>query len=353
MSSPSNQTEIHMLNVGHGDCSIIKHSSGRITMIDINNGQKYDTTTEAELAVQGILRGSQAHTLAFLGAASQSPTLLFQPPPVAAELTCPIDYFQRNFKGEPIYRFILTHPDMDHIRGLSTLLDSGVKIVNFWDTHHEIEKDSFKSEADNADWYAYQKLRSGTAGTKVFRPFRGDSNKYWNMDDEGGRGDGLTILAPTLELRDAAIQAEDPNAHSFVIHLNADGTSVIFGGDATQNVMQDVFNTYGANLKCHIYNAAHHGRDSGYLAAAVSAMAPEYTLVSVGKKPKTDASNKYYNLARGWGGKVWSTRFKGDFLIKIQGAGLYTINGELSPATIKARAAMIRSLLTPAPKFPF
>ena len=30
--------KIHFLNVGHGDCTIIEHDSGRITMIDINNG---------------------------------------------------------------------------------------------------------------------------------------------------------------------------------------------------------------------------------------------------------------------------------------------------------------------------
>jgi len=33
---------VHFLNVGHGDCTIIKHHSGRLTMIDINNSQDYD-----------------------------------------------------------------------------------------------------------------------------------------------------------------------------------------------------------------------------------------------------------------------------------------------------------------------
>jgi competence protein ComEC len=34
---------IHFLNVGHGDCTIISHPSGRLTMIDINNSK---TTTQ-------------------------------------------------------------------------------------------------------------------------------------------------------------------------------------------------------------------------------------------------------------------------------------------------------------------
>ena len=36
---------VHFLNVGHGDCTIIKHHSGRLTMIDINNSQDYDSAT--------------------------------------------------------------------------------------------------------------------------------------------------------------------------------------------------------------------------------------------------------------------------------------------------------------------
>ena len=33
---------IHFLNIGYGDCSIVKLASGRISMIDINNGEELD-----------------------------------------------------------------------------------------------------------------------------------------------------------------------------------------------------------------------------------------------------------------------------------------------------------------------
>jgi len=39
---------VHFLNVGHGDCTIIKHPSGRLTMIDVNNSQDFDPETFAE-----------------------------------------------------------------------------------------------------------------------------------------------------------------------------------------------------------------------------------------------------------------------------------------------------------------
>jgi hypothetical protein len=40
---------MHFLNVGHGDCTIIEHPSGRLSMIDVNNSQDYDTDSFGEV----------------------------------------------------------------------------------------------------------------------------------------------------------------------------------------------------------------------------------------------------------------------------------------------------------------
>ena len=42
-------------------------------------------------------------------------------------------------------------------------------------------------------------------------------------------------------------------------------------------------------------------------------MSPKYTILSVGKKPDNDASNKY----RKYSENVWSTRWKGDITLEI------------------------------------
>jgi beta-lactamase superfamily II metal-dependent hydrolase len=70
--------------------------------------------------------------------------------------------------------------------------------------------------------------------------------------------------------------------------------------------------------------ASHHGRASGYYQPAVAAMKPEYTIVSVGKKPPTDASNKY----RAYSNNVWSTRWKGDIVVNIPAYSQPTIDSE-------------------------
>lgn len=58
---------IHFLNVGHGDCTIISHPSGRLTMIDINNSQDYDSESFQEL-----LKDERNRAGAYSGLASYS-----------------------------------------------------------------------------------------------------------------------------------------------------------------------------------------------------------------------------------------------------------------------------------------
>jgi competence protein ComEC len=344
-------TEIHILNVGHGDCTVIRHATGRITMVDINNGKDLDPTTKEEFVQGNVVTPQEAFTKELIRSITgRAPEpwgdLLFPIETKSADLTNPVEYFSKRFAGQNIWRFVLTHPDMDHIRGLSALLASGVRILNFWDTGHEIEKPSFWRTGDAEDWAAYQKLRSGSGGAKVFRPQRNDRNKYWNQDDDGGGGDGLWILAPTPGLTARANELGDPNAHSVVLYLEAHGTRVILGGDATINVQEDILTCYGERLRAHIYKAAHHGRDSGYHLGLLNAIQPEHTIVSVGKKPETDAQSKYAQQARKWDGKVLSTRFNGDIVVNITGQGIYTVNGEksrLSPAPPSFQAALLRN----------
>src|SRR5690242_19675308 len=44
--------KVHLLNVGHGDCTVIEHPSGRLTMIDVNNSQDYDSDSLSELLAE-------------------------------------------------------------------------------------------------------------------------------------------------------------------------------------------------------------------------------------------------------------------------------------------------------------
>jgi beta-lactamase superfamily II metal-dependent hydrolase len=73
---------VHFLNVGKGNCTIIDFPSSRMSMIDIDNSRIKDDDDA---------------------------------------LTDPIDYYIKNFADRSLFRFILSHPDMDHLSGFDEL----------------------------------------------------------------------------------------------------------------------------------------------------------------------------------------------------------------------------------------
>ena len=77
---------------------------------------------------------------------------------------------ERLIKG---WRYIQTHPDLDHMRGLKNLHEH-VGFHNFWDTEHTKPTPNYRSDADKDDWEYYQKLREGTLGAQIHKFTRGE-----------------------------------------------------------------------------------------------------------------------------------------------------------------------------------
>ena len=296
--------KVHFLNVGHGDCTIIRHPDGRVTMVDINNAKDFDPTTAQELVIfRGTLASSNISNFSFMGNLG----LARFDKGYNITLSNPIDFMkQQNCKY--IFRYIQTHPDLDHMRGLTALREAGYKITNFWDTYHCKQPDFF-SQSDKEDWAQYQSLRSGL-GCKVLNLHRGSQKKFWAED-------GIEILAPTPVIVQLANLKKNWNNLSYVLRLTYGGIRIIFGGDAEEDVWKSIVEYYGSDLKCDILKASHHGRDSGYYKEAVKLMNPQYTIVSVGKKPSTDAHNKYNHYSD----KVLSTRWRGNITLEIKSQG--------------------------------
>lgn len=312
--------KIHFLNVGHGDCTIMEHESGNITMIDINNGNEIDEESAAEIVEQ---LGYQPEALIkAIETSNLTPYEILQKAGYTRTLTNPVEFYKNNFGIQDIFRYIQTHPDMDHLRGLVALRAAGIGITNFWDTKHTKTQDDFWQN-DESEWEEYLKHRTGERTLTVLNLYRGHSGKFYNDHPEPGKeGDGLYLLAPTPELTAEANRTEKWNNHSYVLLFIYKGVRIILGGDAESTVWDSIVEEYGADvLSCHVLKASHHGRNSGYHQKAVELMSPEYTIVSVGKKPETDASNKYKTYCN----NVWSTRWKGNMTITIDDNGAYSV----------------------------
>jgi beta-lactamase superfamily II metal-dependent hydrolase len=306
---------IHFLNVGHGDCTVIQHHSGNLTVVDINNSQKYDAESHEELVAEQfamLKNGSRGLFTAALAAESYANEVERQ------ELTDPIRFLKDTYPGKKIFRYIQTHPDMDHMRGLKRLYDE-IGFTNFWDTKNTKPTPSFSSDADREDWEFYQSLRSGRV-TEIEPKYyeRGDSFFAFGKDQNGfPGGDGIEILSPTRALVNACNASGKSNDLSLVLRIRHAGKSILLPGDAEEVAWADMVATYGQRLQTTYLKASHHGRDSGFHREAIQLIKPDVICVSVGRKPSTDAHRKYrYHCEL-----VRSTRYHGNLHLTIDDSG--------------------------------
>jgi competence protein ComEC len=323
--------KIHFLNVGQGDCIVIEFKDpnpNRTAVIDINMTGKMDDDTYAEIKTESINSLSPID-LWHHQIRGYTDSQLFEKAGYDITLTNPITYI-KNLKPNSVFRFISTHPHMDHLSGLNNL-KSEIGIRNIWIIRNEFTQIlSELNDSQKVDWGLYKKYRdtmeSQLDGTTIVRPEESDSNQFWNEDK-------ITILAPNPTLLQTAKDNDNRNIMSYVLLIEYYGHKIILGGDAEEDTWKFIYEKYPNLIKdVTILKASHHGRDSGFYQPAIKQMNPEYTIVSVGKKPDTDASNKYRQYSR----HVWTTRLKGTIIFELNadGSGTYSFeyNRQDNPA---------------------
>ena len=245
---------IHFLNVKEGDCSIIQHGSGRVSVIDVCNAKSADSDESKQEMVF-------AKTMATRGVQGNFNQKAYPVNPVA---------YLKEHGVDSIFRYIQTHPDMDHMDGIKALF-AGFDPANLWDTNNNKEMDTpswASSPYDRRDWEYYKNLRdtSPTHDPKRLTLLSGSQGQYWNRGDaEGSGGDGIRILAPTQELVDEANKKKDDyNDCSYVLLYRVNGYRIIFGGDSHDSTWRHILDTWEEDIRdIDLLVAPHHGRDSG------------------------------------------------------------------------------------------
>ncbi len=195
--------------------------------------------------------------------------------------TNPIDYC--NWIGiKKIFRFILTHPDMDHMDGFNRLVDE-IGINNFWDSGTRREKPEFNNNSQyfEEDWQRYVKVRDGKEkDVTVVTHLAGDKFVYANKDDKDGVGDALHILAPTKELLADPDLEDDVNEGSYVVLYRSAGGKVLFCGDAHDAAFEHIKNNYANDVAgTSVMLAPHHGRDSARSYDFLDFIKPKLTII--------------------------------------------------------------------------
>jgi beta-lactamase superfamily II metal-dependent hydrolase len=282
-------------------------------MVDINNSKSLPETDKEALAAARGMSVREFTGGGGLQAISKSWQDYYE-----SLLGDPFDFYQGRFSGKSVFRYLQTHPDMDHLGGLHRFFWQGaVPLENFWDVAHskEQDEDGFDhSRHDYNDWLTYLALRDGRGPNDshtVITNTRLASGRFWTDD-------GIDVLSPTPELIASCDANGKFNDCSYVIRIRYAGRSIILPGDAEEQAWKSMLSELDPGwLACDILKAAHHGRKNGFYQPAVEAMNPKIVICSVGKKPDTDASADYGRIAD----KVLSTRFNGTMQVTIWADG--------------------------------
>ena len=242
--------EVHFLDVGQGDCAIVL-CDGESMVIDGGPG------------------GSNAKLYS---------------------------YIRKTLKPRHFDYVISTHPHVDHVHGLATVLNAAqVEVVYTpvlkWDSR------SF----NNMLKYAAKQ------NTPVVVPNEGDTWKLGGAD--------VTILHCWPE----AIDAGRTNDSSIVLRVDYGQTSFLFTGDAedwSEYMMIDA----GVNLKTDVLKVAHHGSRFSSTMEFLNEVRPQYAVISVGKDntyghPHPELLERIEKI----GAKVLRTDELGTIVIKSDG----------------------------------
>ena len=239
---------IKSFSVGNGDMFYIKHDSDNFTIIDCcmdENNQKNIT-----------------------------------------------DEIERESKGRGVIRFISTHPDDDHFRGL-VYLDNRLKIRNFYCVENKAIK-----EDETDDFKRYCSLRDGE---HHFFVYKGCSRRWMNLaNDERGQS-GIDILWPITNNEDfikvldsAAKSGTGVNNLSPILTYSAkNGIKAMWMGDMETTFLEKI-KDFVSWPKVDVLFAPHHGRQSGSVTSEIlKLLTPQIIVIG-------EARSEYLNYYSGY-----------------------------------------------------
>jgi beta-lactamase superfamily II metal-dependent hydrolase len=205
-------------------------------------------------------------------------------------------------KAKGIVRFISTHPDDDHVRGIE-FLDDEISIRNFYCVSNKVIKED---QTDSFDRYC--KLRDSD---KAFYIFKGCSRKWMNMGDEERGSSGIEVLWPDLNnpyFKEALADAEaggSPNNMSAIIKYSLiAGAKVLWFGDLHKDFMEAVENKIDTS-PVDIVFAPHHGRRTGRIPTSMlKKLNPKIVVIGEAATEHLDYYSDYNTITQNSAGDV-------------------------------------------------
>jgi len=216
-----------------------------------------------------------------------------------------------NFSERTIDYLVITHPDSDHYGGC-------IDVLNRYNVKNIVYNGLQKSS--DPYWQEFwQKIQS--SGAKYLEI---DKQEVWEINSST-----VEWLYPDKELTqiNPVLRKKDNNT-SLIFKLNYEGKSVLFVGDAENELEQYSLNSFNAKLNSDILKVGHHGSAGSSGILFLEAVKPKYAVISVGKDntfghPSLRVLKKLERV----GAKIFRTDESGDVECKI-GQEIKCTNGK-------------------------
>jgi beta-lactamase superfamily II metal-dependent hydrolase len=224
---------------------------------------------------------------------------------------------------DTVFRFVLTHPDMDHMDGIADLFQR-FSPPNLWDTNHTCDKDNDDWGASGGryrrdDWDFYKGLRGSASQPKCLVYHSGEAPKdFWKED-------GLSVLAPTPDLVSAANHKGEWNDASYVLLYEVKPNwRVIMAGDSHDGTWEHILDEHADKIgSIDLLLAPHHGRDSDRDYRFLDVLQPKLTLF--GNAPSEHLGNKAWNSRQL---PILSNNQGGDVIVEFDESGAVYVTNE-------------------------
>lgn len=214
-----------------------------------------------------------------------------------------LDEIETESSGKGIKRFISTHPDDDHIKGLVEY-DDKFGILNFY----RVDNDTTKKGTETDDFKRYKKLRDDSK--KSFELKKGCKRKWMNESDDERDGAGLYCLWPITDnnlYKEALKTAADggsPNNISPAVKYLVGKFSFLWMGDMETD-MQEEFDKKVTNTHKTIVFAPHRGRKSGHIPSSLmDKLTPKLVIVGEAPSDELDYYSEYDTITQNTAGDI-------------------------------------------------
>lgn len=204
-----------------------------------------------------------------------------------------IDQIEDFFFGRPhldrtFQLFVLTHPHIDHTRGVNAVLEK-YKVLNAVTNGQEASSGKPGQKALHRK-VALSEQSGGTAiGFEPIRvadlPSTGLSNEIVNPITCGSTNPKITALWGTSDTSDwSTTDAKNQNNHSVVLRVDFGNSSMLLTGDLEQRGIAGLLAKYKDTglLDVDVYLVGHHGAANATTDALLRAVTPKIAVISMG-----------------------------------------------------------------------